>query len=86
MLAQEAKHRVQVPEVPAREEVLVDYGLIFVVDDGARDPPAFPTGLHRAIAEVDVFHVELVSRIPAVNLVEHRSAHEQEGAEHRVHL
>src|SRR5205814_9660043 len=75
-----------VPEIGRREEVRVEDGLVLVVDDGARYPPALPARLHRAITEVDVLDVELVTGVPPADLVEHRPAHEEEGAEHRVDL
>src|SRR6266540_6753032 len=74
------------PEVPTREEVLVDHRLVLVVDDGARHPPPFPAGLHGAVAEIDVLHIELVPRVPASDLLEHRATHEQKRSEHRVDL
>src|SRR6266536_6342041 len=86
MLAQKAQHRLEMPEVPACQVVLVDHGLVLVAHDGARHPPALPPRFHRAVAEVDVLDVELVAGIPAADLLEHRTSHEQEGAEHRVDL
>src|SRR3954469_2248374 len=84
MLAEEAQHRVQMPEVPAREEVLVDHGLVLVPYDSARHPPPLPPGLHRAVAQVDVLYVELVAGVPAADLLKHRAPHQEKRAEHRV--
>src|SRR5207248_10785350 len=77
VLAKKARHRVQMPEVPACEEVLVDHGLVLVAYDRGRNPPPLPAGLHRAVAEIDVLDVQLVARIPAADLTEHRAAHEE---------
>ena len=38
VLAEEARHRLQMPPVSSREKALVDHGLVLVVDDRARHP------------------------------------------------
>ncbi len=84
MLAEEARHRARVPERVPGEEALVDHGRVLVVHDRGRDVPALPPGLRGAVVEVDVLAVHPVAGVPAADLVEHRAAQQEEGAEHRV--
>ena len=75
-----------VPERAPREEAPVGHGRVVVRDDGGRHVPALPARVRGAVAEVDVLAVEAEARVEAAELVEHRAAQEQEGAEHPVGL
>ena len=80
MLAQEPRHPAGVPERVAAEEALVDHGGVRVPDDGLGHEPALPARLCRAVGEIDVLDVVAEAAVPAAELVEHRTAHQQAGA------
>src|SRR5690349_9058074 len=86
MLAHEPHDPRPVPERAAGEPVLVRLGLVLVTDDGGRDVPPLPPGLHRAVLKIDVLAVEAEALVEAAELLEHRPAHEQEPAEHPIRL
>src|SRR5262245_16592354 len=54
--------------------------------DSGRDVPALPARLRGPVAEVDVLAVVTEAGVPAVDLLEQRAAHEEEGAEHPIGL
>src|SRR4051812_19513689 len=81
VLTDEAGDRAPVPERPTREKAAVGHRLVVVDDDGARDVPALPAGLARAVGEVDVLAVEVVALVEPAELLEHLPSQEQERAQ-----
>jgi hypothetical protein len=84
VLAHEPEHAAEMPHRVAREEPPIDHLGPIVVDHCCRDVPPLPAGARGPIAEVDVLDVVAICGIPASQLVEHGSAHEQEGTEQPV--
>src|SRR5438874_11615664 len=86
MLAHEAQDALPVPERPPGEQPAIRVRVPRVPHDRRGDAPALPACPGGPVAEVDVLAVHAEAAVEATELVQHRPAQEEEGAEHPVRL